>query len=120
MGLSQLSKSRSRNSDTIYNLNVVRSKIDGVTELPKTIFFIENYRKLKSKFTMKELFFFGGLTFFLFTLVNLFLILQFLGHKIFYNIRNAALILSIIFNLISLIVTFKIKIKKMGLLLKKF
>ena len=42
-----------RNSDTIYNLNVVRSKIDGVTELPKTIFFIEYYRKVKSKFIMK-------------------------------------------------------------------
>ena len=108
-----------RNSDTIYNLNVVRSKIDGVTELPKTIFFIENYRKLKSKFTLKELFFFGGLTFLLFTLVNLFLILQFLGHKIFYNIRNAALILSIIFNLISLDSYIQNQSKKNGVVIKK-
>ena len=81
-----------RNSDTIYNLKVVRSKIDGVTELPKTVFPIENYRKLKSKFIVKELFFFSGITFLLFAILNLSLILQFLKHKIFFNIRNVALI----------------------------
>ena len=108
-----------RNSDTIYNLNVVRSKIDGVTELPKTIFFIENYRKLKSKFTVKELFLLGGITFLLFTLVNLFLILQFLGHKTFYNIRNAALVLSIIFNLISLDSYIQNQSTKNGVVIKK-
>ena len=108
-----------RNSDTIYNLKVVRSKIDGVTELPKTIFPIERYRKLKSKFTVKELLFFSGVMFLLFAILNLFLTLQFLKHKIFFNIRNVALILSITFNLISIDSYIQNQSKKNGVVIKK-
>ena len=108
-----------RNYDTIYNLNVVNSKVDGIAELPKTIFPIESYRKLKSKITMNESLFIGGIIFLTFTILNLLLTLQILGHKLFYSFRSSALILSIIFNLVSFDKFMQNKNKKEGVVITK-
>lgn len=108
-----------RYKDAAYNLLIARSRIMDQIKMPKTLFFIDEYRKLKANFTLNELILVTGIFFFSFSLITFLLKLQFLKSSFVYLCNKTLLISLIISSLVAIDVYINRKNESRGVVISQ-